>query len=71
MSSSGDESDAFFALYRYTPSLEAAALTGTLFAILSLAHIIKIWQIKSFYFIPFTIGGICMFARLMYGRGLN
>ncbi|KAI1344233.1 RTA1 like protein-domain-containing protein [Xylariaceae sp. FL0016] len=58
MSASGDSSDAFFALYRYTPSLEAAAMTGTLFSILSLAHIFKIWQTKSYYFIPFAIGGV-------------
>ncbi|KAH8197838.1 hypothetical protein TruAng_007985 [Truncatella angustata] len=58
MSTTGDGGDAFFALYRYTPSLEGAALSGALFSILSLAHIVKLWQTRSFYFIPFAIGGI-------------
>ncbi|KAK2603315.1 hypothetical protein N8I77_009780 [Diaporthe amygdali] len=67
MSTSGDSSDAFFALYRYTPSLEAAALTGTLFSILSIVHIVRLWQTRSFYFIPFAIGGIFE-AVGYYGR---
>ncbi|KAI1843413.1 hypothetical protein JX266_010410 [Neoarthrinium moseri] len=67
MSASGDDSDAFFALYRYTPSLEAAALTGTLFSILSIAHIAKLWTTRSFYFIPFAIGGVFE-AVGYYGR---
>ncbi|KAI0017337.1 RTA1 like protein-domain-containing protein [Xylariomycetidae sp. FL0641] len=58
MSDPNSSADAFFALYRYTPSLEAAILAGTLFGVVTVFHFFKLMQTKSFYFIPFTIGGL-------------
>jgi hypothetical protein len=47
-----------FALYRYTPSLPAAIVALTIFAILTSLHTWKIIRHKTLYFLPFTIGGL-------------
>jgi hypothetical protein len=47
-----------FALYRYTPSLPAAIVALTIFAILTSLHAWKIIRYRTLYFIPFTIGGL-------------
>ncbi|KAK0617688.1 RTA1 domain-containing protein [Immersiella caudata] len=47
-----------FKLYRYTPSLPAAAISVAVFGILTLFHTWRIYQFKSFYFVAFTIGGL-------------
>jgi hypothetical protein len=52
-----------FQLYRYTPSLFAAVISVILFAILTLLHLRKLLKARAYYFIPFTIGGACMWSR--------
>ncbi|KAK5658628.1 hypothetical protein OQA88_2021 [Cercophora sp. LCS_1] len=51
-------SDFDFALYRYTPSLPAAAISTAVFAILTLIHAWRIYKTKAIYFVAFTIGGL-------------
>ena len=46
-------------LYRYTPSLEAAAIFAILFAGTTIVHIYQLVKSKAWYFIAFVIGGIC------------
>lgn len=48
-----------FKLYRYTPSLAAAAISATVFAILTALHTWRLLRVRAYYFTPFTIGGIC------------
>jgi hypothetical protein len=48
-----------FKLYRYTPSLPAGIVATVLFAILTCLHTWRLWKARSWYFIPFTIGGAC------------
>lgn len=48
-----------FKLYRYEPSLPAAAVSLAVFAILTALHALKILRHRSLYFIPFAVGGLC------------
>ncbi|CAM1505216.1 Fc.00g108530.m01.CDS01 [Cosmosporella sp. VM-42] len=47
-----------FKLYRYTPSLPAAIVAATIFALLVLAHTWRLHRARAYYFIVFTIGGL-------------
>ncbi|KAL2753061.1 hypothetical protein ACRALDRAFT_2141493 [Sodiomyces alcalophilus JCM 7366] len=46
-----------FRLYRYTPSLEGAIVSVVVFAILTAVHFWRLIRARSFYFIPFLVGG--------------
>lgn len=48
-----------FKLYRYTPSLPGAIVTTVVFGILSCLHIWRFSRARAWYFIPFTVGGVC------------
>ena len=54
-----------FHLYRYTPSLPAAAIAVVVFVILTTVHTWRIRKAGSVYFIPFTVGGLCMYKLLL------
>lgn len=54
-----------FKYYHYDPSIAAAAVFLTLFAISTLAHMLQLIRYRTWYFIPFVIGGIC--ETLGYG----
>ncbi|KAM5345675.1 hypothetical protein ACJ41O_011536 [Fusarium nematophilum] len=53
-----------FQLYRYTPSLPAAIVSAVVFAILTLLHTRRLYRVRAYYFIPFTIGGLCYSGRI-------
>ena len=56
----GDSSsDISFVFYRYDPSLPAAVIFVVLFVVASLVHLFQLFRYKTWYFIPFVIGGIC------------
>lgn len=57
MSSSNDDHDRFV-LYRYTPSLPVASITTVVFGLLTAAHIYRMFRTRSWFCIPFIIGGI-------------
>ncbi|KAK7524574.1 hypothetical protein IWZ03DRAFT_392018 [Phyllosticta citriasiana] len=48
-----------FALYHYDPSTALAVVLMFLFSNESLAHGWLLWRQRTWYFIPFLIGGIC------------
>ncbi|KAK6844018.1 Rtm1p [Apiospora arundinis] len=50
--------DAMFALYRYTPSLEAAIFGIGVFALVTIFHMWRMIRGRVFYFTPFVIGGV-------------
>lgn len=56
---STDPAEAFFALYRYIPSLPLAAISVACFSILTMWHGTRMVQTRAFYLMPFVIGGVC------------
>ena len=52
-------SDDSYKLYQYVPSLPAAIVAIILFAIVTVYHVWLIIRHRSWYFIPFTVGGFC------------
>ncbi|KIW65019.1 hypothetical protein PV04_07309 [Phialophora macrospora] len=54
---SNSTSDSDFELYRYDPSLGAAVLFITLFAIVSFLHLYQLLRTRTWFFIPFVVGG--------------
>jgi len=48
-----------FKLYHYTPSLAAAVIFIALFAGTTLLHTFQLIKKRTWYFIPFLIGGFC------------
>lgn len=57
-----------FQLYRYTPSLPAAAISLVVFAILTGLHTWRLFRARAFYFISFTVGGLCEFRCLFFSE---
>lgn len=56
-----------FQLYRYTPSLAAAAVAVAIFAILTVLHMWRLLRARAFYFTAFTVGGICKWSLFRLG----
>lgn len=60
MSTQDHQEESFdFKLYRYDPSLPAAIVTVIVFAILTAGHVWRLWRARAYYFVVFTIGGLC------------
>ncbi|KAJ5638832.1 hypothetical protein N7528_001222 [Penicillium herquei] len=51
-------SDSSFELYNYNPSTGAAVAFAIFFALSIAGHVWQIWRNKSWFFIPFIIGGL-------------
>ena len=47
-------------LYHYNPSIVAAIIFGVVFAAISIAHIWRMYRTRTWFCIPFVLGGICM-----------
>jgi hypothetical protein len=50
--------------YPYNPSLPAGYAFMAIFAIATLVHFVLMIPYRAAYFIPFILGGICMFIPL-------
>lgn len=48
-----------YILYFYTPSLAAAAVAIVIFALLTTAHGYRLITARTWFCIPFFIGGLC------------
>lgn len=48
-----------FALYRYTPSLPAAVTAAVIFGILTIGHFWRMFWSRTWFCLPFAIGGVC------------
>jgi len=44
--------------YRYIPSLAAAIIFIIIFGLLTTLHIVKMFKLRSWFFVPFVLGGI-------------
>jgi hypothetical protein len=53
-------SDDDFKLFKYTPSIAAAAIFAVLFALTTFLHIYQVIRTRTWYFIVFCIGGLGM-----------
>jgi hypothetical protein len=49
-----------YQLYHYDPSTGAAIVFAALFALTAAVHIVQMIRARTWYFIPFIIGSICM-----------
>jgi hypothetical protein len=56
------ESKDKFQFYHYNPSTAAAVIFVVLFAVVTLFHTFKVFQKRTWYFIPFLIGGYCKYC---------
>ena len=53
-----------YKFYNYDPSLVAGAIFVVLFAISTIAHLGQLVMKKTWYFIPFVIGGLCKYPSI-------
>lgn len=58
-------SESTFTYYYYNPSLAAAAVFVTFFGISTIGHLFQLIRKRTWYFIPFVIGGV--FETIGYG----
>lgn len=49
-----------FAFYRYNPSMGGAVCFTLLFMGTTFYHIFQLFKTRTWFFIPFVIGGLCM-----------
>lgn len=49
-----------FKLYRYDPSMAAAIIFIILFLLATALHLYQMFRTRTWIFIPFVIGGVCM-----------
>jgi hypothetical protein len=59
MSATTSDGGIHFALYRYTPSIPAAAVFVGIFLVLSIPHLIRMIRNRTYFFIPFVVGLLC------------
>ena len=60
-----DSTKSTFILYHYNPSLVAAIVFIALFSLTTSTHVFQLMKKKTWYFIPFVIGGICKIHFLL------
>ena len=49
-----------FQFYYYTPSIAAAAIFIVVFAVTTSVHFWQMFKTKTWFLVPFLIGGLCM-----------
>lgn len=52
-----------YKLYDYEPSVVAAIISAGLFAATSLVHLFQLIRRRTWCFVPFVIGGFCVFPH--------
>lgn len=45
--------------WKYTPSIPAAAIFAVLYTVTTLWHMVQAGKMRTYYFIPLIVGGIC------------
>tara|TARA_R110002060_G_scaffold42932_3_gene54421 strand:+ start:95 stop:691 length:597 start_codon:yes stop_codon:yes gene_type:complete len=54
-----DNSEDVYLLYRYNPSIAAAAVACVLFAIVTGVHSFQMYKSRAWFLIPLVLGGLC------------
>lgn len=52
-----------YELYNYNPSTGAAVVFAAIFALTTVVHIWQMTRARSWFFVPFVIGGCCEFRH--------
>lgn len=52
-----------YVLYHYEPSFVAAVIFVALFGLTSSLHFFQLIRRRTWYFIPFSIGGLCKYLQ--------
>lgn len=60
-----------FILYYYTPSAAAAGIFVVLFGISTVLHLLQLVRTRTWFMIPFFIGGICQSLLSTITAGLS
>lgn len=55
-----------FAFYRYDPSMGGAVLFAILFMGTTFYHIFQMFKTRTWFFIPYVIGGLCTYTLTLY-----
>lgn len=55
-----DKEDWLIQRYKYIPSEAAAIAFAAIFGLTTLIHLLQLVRSKTWYFVPFLIGGICI-----------
>jgi hypothetical protein len=48
-----------YTLYRYVPSIPAAAIMAAVFGLLAMGYLYRIVTHRTYFFVPFIIGLLC------------
>ena len=60
------DDEVVFAFYRYDPSMGGAVLFTILFIGTTFYHIFQMFKSRTWFFIPFVIGGLCTCTLVLY-----
>jgi hypothetical protein len=52
-----------FTFYYYDPSLAAGAIFAVLFGLTTVLHLYQLLRTRTWFMVPFAIGGVCMFLN--------
>jgi hypothetical protein len=55
-----------FTFYYYDPSLAAGAIFAALFGLTTFLHLYQLLRTRTWFMIPFAIGGVCMSSIYLY-----
>jgi hypothetical protein len=61
MAENEDDGFANFKYYHYDPSMVAAIIFIILFALTTFLHLFQMLKTRTWFFIPFVIGGFCAY----------
>jgi hypothetical protein len=53
-----------YKLYRYVPSIPAAAIMAAVFGLLAMGYLYRIVKHRAYFFVPFIIGLLCMSSQI-------
>lgn len=59
--------DGTFSYYHYDPSVAAAILFIVLFLLTTLLHMYQLIRTRTWFLVPFVLGGICKFTQTLLG----
>lgn len=57
----------YMGTYDYQPSIPAAIVFASLFGATSILHIFQLVRHRTWFFIPFVIGGFCKYTHSVSG----
>lgn len=66
MASIRSDEEVPFVFYRYDPSMGGAILFTILFMCTTFYHIFQMFKARTWFFIPFVIGGLCTYTPTLY-----